>query len=215
MSSSSSHGDNIHDNSNNDVKRLVDSHENLFVLYRPHAKMKQMELWEDRIFLWDLVTLLIATSLGGIIASALRQPSTLGYMVAGSLVGPGGVGLIQSLVQVETFAKLGLVLLLFALGVEFSTNSVRGKRGYYPIWATVLIAVVMTVVSSLLGGIWWSGEWGFGAFLGSFLSMSSTAVVLKCLVDFRQDKTAFGQVTLFMLITQVRCRFFSGPYYSL
>ena len=84
-----------------DVQRLQDSYENRYVLYKPKATVQQMELLEDRLFLWDLITLLVATSLGGVIASALRQPSSIGYLIAGSVIGPGGFGLIHSLVQVK------------------------------------------------------------------------------------------------------------------
>lgn len=119
-------------------QRLVDKHNNLFVLARPSGLLRQLVFYEDKTLLMDIVVLLVATSLGALVAAALKQPVIIAYLLAGMVVGPGGLDLIEELVQIETFSKLGLVLLLFLLGVEFSISSLRGSRGASPVLASVL-----------------------------------------------------------------------------
>ncbi|MEN9248281.1 MAG: cation:proton antiporter, partial [Gloeomargarita sp. GMQP_bins_69] len=73
----------------------------------------------------DLVLVLAAALAGGTLAALLKQPPLLGYILAGVLVGPAGLGGIREVVQVETLAQLGVTLLLFSLGVEFSFAKLR------------------------------------------------------------------------------------------
>lgn len=75
---------------------------------------------EDFRLIVDLVLVLAAATIGGLLASLLRQPAILGYLIGGIIVGPGGLGVIKELIQVETLAQFGVAFLLFALGVEFS-----------------------------------------------------------------------------------------------
>eukprot|EP00240_Pyramimonas_obovata_P006809 CAMPEP_0118959656 /NCGR_PEP_ID=MMETSP1169-20130426/63245_1 /TAXON_ID=36882 /ORGANISM="Pyramimonas obovata, Strain CCMP722" /LENGTH=149 /DNA_ID=CAMNT_0006907795 /DNA_START=652 /DNA_END=1098 /DNA_ORIENTATION=- len=84
------------------VARLIDSHDNEYILTKPHKGISQMELREDFVLISDLVKVIVAAAIGGLLAGLLKQPVMLGYLVAGSLVGPGGLGLIDELVQVET-----------------------------------------------------------------------------------------------------------------
>ena len=84
---------------------------------------------EDFRLIVDLVTVLAAAAAGGILAAVLRQPILLGYLLAGMVVGPAGLGLIKELIQVETLAQFGVAFLLFALGVEFSFSELKkGQR---------------------------------------------------------------------------------------
>lgn len=66
--------------------------------------------------------------MGGLGAGAIGQPVIIGFIVAGSLIGPGGLGIIEELVQVETLAQFGAIFLLFALGVEFSMEKLLPVR---------------------------------------------------------------------------------------
>lgn len=84
---------------------------------------------EDFRLILDIVTVLAAAAAGGFLAALLRQPVLLGYLLAGILVGPAGLGWIKELVQVETLAQFGVTFLLFTLGVEFSLKELRQVRG--------------------------------------------------------------------------------------
>jgi monovalent cation:H+ antiporter-2, CPA2 family len=157
---------------------------------------------EDFRLIVDLVTVLAAAAAGGVCAGLCRQPALLGYILGGVVVGPTGLGLIKELVQVETLAQFGAAFLLFALGVEFSFAELKkvqnislGGGGLQ-----ILLTVVATTLISVAIG--WVTTPQQGVFLGSILSLSSTAVVLKCLMEANETETPHGQVMLGILVVQ-------------
>jgi len=107
---------------------------------------------------------------------------------------------VNELVQVETLAQFGVVFLLFALGVEFSAAKLRHVGGVAILGGLLQVVLLMFVCGSLakLAGFPVSE----GVFIGSFLSMSSTAVVLKCLQDRNWLQFLHGQVIIGTLILQ-------------
>jgi monovalent cation:H+ antiporter-2, CPA2 family len=126
----------------------------------------------------------------------------LGYLLAGIIVGPTGLGLIKELVQVETLAQFGVAFLLFALGVEFSFSELKKVKAISLGGGGLQIAltiVVTTLVSLFMG---WVTSPAQGVFLGAILSLSSTAVVLKCLMERNETGTPHGQVMLGILVVQ-------------
>ncbi|MBD2461726.1 cation:proton antiporter [Oscillatoria sp. FACHB-1407] len=157
---------------------------------------------EDVRLIVDLVMVLAAAAGGGLLAALLKQPVLLGYLVGGVLVGPAGLGLIKELVQVETLAQLGAAFLLFALGVEFSFAELRKVQaislggGTLQILSTILVTALVSI------GIGWVTSPTQGVFLGAILSLSSTAVVLKCLMERNETETPHGRVMLGILVVQ-------------
>ncbi|WP_413199109.1 cation:proton antiporter [Nostoc piscinale] len=158
---------------------------------------------EDFRLIVDLVLVLGVAACGGLLASLLRQPVLLGYLIGGMVVGPAGLGLIKEIIQVETLAQFGVAFLLFALGVEFSFAELKKVKaialggGGLQIALTILVTVV---VCGLTGA--WGSLPAKGVFLGSILSLSSTAVVLKCLMERNETETPHGQVMLGILVVQ-------------
>ncbi|BBD57346.1 putative potassium/proton antiporter [Nostoc sp. HK-01] len=158
---------------------------------------------EDFRLIVDLVLVLGVAACGGLLASLLKQPVLLGYLIGGMVVGPAGLGLIKEVIQVETLAQFGVAFLLFALGVEFSFAELKKVKaialggGGLQIALTILVTVLVCGVT---------GAWGSlpakGVFLGSILSLSSTAVVLKCLMERNETETPHGQVMLGILVVQ-------------
>ncbi len=158
---------------------------------------------EDFRLIVDLVSVFAVAACGGLVAALLRQPVLLGYLIGGMVIGPAGLGLIKELIQIETLAQFGVAFLLFALGVEFSLNELKKVQaialggGSAQIILTILVTVVVCGVT---------GAWGTlpakGVFLGSILSLSSTAVVLKCLMERNETETPHGQVMLGILVVQ-------------
>ena len=158
---------------------------------------------EDFRLIVDLVSVLAVAACGGLLASLLRQPVLLGYLMGGMIVGPAGLGVIKEVIQVETLAQFGVAFLLFALGVEFSFAELKKVKaialggGGLQIALTILFTVVVC-------GIIGTGEElpAKGVFLGAILSLSSTAVVLKCLMERNETETPHGQVMLGILVVQ-------------
>lgn len=157
---------------------------------------------EDFRLIVDLVSVLAAAAAGGILAALLRQPILLGYLLAGMVVGPAGLGLIKELIQVETLAQFGVAFLLFALGVEFSFSELKKVKGISLGGGGLQIAltILITTLAALTMG--WVTSPAQGVFLGAILSLSSTAVVLKSLMERNETGTPHGQVMLGMLVVQ-------------
>ncbi|NJK41714.1 MAG: sodium:calcium exchanger [Acaryochloridaceae cyanobacterium SU_2_1] len=150
----------------------------------------------------DMVAVLAAAAGGGYLAHRFKQPALLGYLLAGLAVGPAGLKWVQAEGVINLFAEIGVVLLLFALGVEFSLGNLLKVRR---------IAIgggsLQVVLTTLLGGglaylTGWVNSWPQAIFLGTVLSLSSTAVVLKSLLERNEMQTVHGQVMLGILIVQ-------------
>ncbi|MCU0527021.1 MAG: cation:proton antiporter [Elainella sp. Prado103] len=157
---------------------------------------------EDFRLIVDLVVVLAAAAAGGLFAALLRQPVLLGYLVGGAIVGPAGLGLVKELVQVETLAQFGAAFLLFALGVEFSFSELKKVQGISLGGGGLQIISTIAVTTLVSIGVGWVTSPTQGIFLGAILSLSSTAVVLKCLMERNETETSHGRVMLGILVVQ-------------
>lgn len=157
---------------------------------------------EDFRLIVDLVVVLAAAAAGGLFAALLRQPVLLGYLVGGAIVGPAGLGLVKELVQVETLAQFGAAFLLFALGVEFSFSELKKVQGISLGGGGLQIISTIAVTTLVSVGVGWVTSPTQGIFLGAILSLSSTAVVLKCLMERNETETSHGRVMLGILVVQ-------------
>ncbi len=160
------------------------------------------KMQEDFRLIVDLVTVLTAASLGGLLASVLRFPVILGYIGGGILVGPTGLGLIKELVQVETLAQFGVAFLLFTLGVEFSLSQLKKVQGIALGGGLLQIILTIGVTTAIALGVGWVRTPVQGIFLGAILSLSSTAVVVRIWMEMEEMETPHAQVTLGILIAQ-------------
>jgi CPA2 family monovalent cation:H+ antiporter-2 len=157
---------------------------------------------EDFRLIVDLVIVLAAAAGGGLLAALLRQPVLLGYLLAGAIIGPTGLGLVKELIQVETLAQFGAAFLLFALGVEFSFAELRKVQGISLGGGGLQILSTIAVTALVSVGVGWVTSPTQGVFLGAILSLSSTAVVLKCLMERNETETSHGRVMLGILVVQ-------------
>ncbi|XP_058181707.1 K(+) efflux antiporter 5 [Rhododendron vialii] len=181
-----------------DVTTLIDKKDNVFVMSNKKSKYPVLQV--DLRLISDLVVVIVSAAIGGIIFSCLGQPVIVGYLLAGSLIGPGGLKFISEMVQVETVAQFGVVFLLFALGLEFSLTKLKVVGPVAVLGGLLQIAVFMFLcgITALLCG----AKLSEGIFVGCFLSMSSTAVVVKFLVERNSNNALHGQVTIGTLIFQ-------------
>jgi K+:H+ antiporter len=149
----------------------------------------------------DIVIIVVAALIGGLVAYMLKQPLILGYILAGVMVGPytGGVT-ITEIHNIELLAEIGVALLLFALGLEFSLKKLNSVR---------LIALLGTPLQILLTIIYGYGlgyllGWGWvqSFWLGGVISLSSTMVVLKTLMNRGLLGTLSSRVMIGMLMVQ-------------
>ncbi|XP_004239329.3 K(+) efflux antiporter 6 isoform X4 [Solanum lycopersicum] len=186
------------DNGAEDTPTLIDRKDNVFIMSNPKSKFPVLQL--DLRLISDLVVVIVSATCGGIAFACAGQPVITGYLLAGSTIGPGGLNIISEMVQVETVAQFGVIFLLFALGLEFSTAKLRIVRAVAVLGGSLQIILFMClcgITASLCGG-----KASEGVFVGVFLSMSSTAVVLKFLMERNSVNTLYGQVTVGILILQ-------------
>lgn len=130
----------------------------------------------------------------------LHLPSIAGFLVAGTLVGPYGLNLISDREQIKILAEVGVILLLFTIGLEFSLAKLKSSKSIFFISGPVQVFGVMFLV--LLGSFVFGKTVNTGIFWGMLLSLSSTAIVLKALADRGENHTLHGRSTIGILIFQ-------------
>jgi len=154
-------------------------------------------------FIHDLAFIMLTAGVVTVVFHLLRQPVVLGYIAAGVLIGPHTLldaSLVSDAETIRTLAELGVVFLLFALGLEFSLRRLRS------VGATAVVAATAGIVTML----WLGYEIGlaFGwrtmdaLFLGAMLSISSTTITLKALDDLGLKREHFAHVVFGILIVE-------------
>ena len=107
-----------------------------------------------RNFILDLTIVLSASAVGGYLANRLRQPVLLGYLASGLIVGPFGLKLLSEVNQIKPLAEIGVALLLFALGVEFSLAELKRVKDIAlkgSLLQTGLTIALVALLATLMG----------------------------------------------------------------
>ncbi len=149
----------------------------------------------------DIIMLVVAAFLFGTLAQRLGQPPILGYVLAGVVLGPhtGGVT-VSNIHDIELLAEIGVALLLFALGLEFSFKKLRAVRAVALVGTPIQMILTIGLgygIGHLLGWGWKDSLW-----LGALISLSSTMVILKTLMSQGWLGTLSSKVMVGMLIVQ-------------
>lgn len=153
-------------------------------------------------FIGDLAIIMISAGIATIIFKWLKQPVVLGYIVAGLFAGPHVTWLptVSDMGNVEIWAEIGVIFLLFALGLEFSFKKLMDVGGKASI-ATLINLGSMVVIGYILGQLLgWSKM--DSIFLGGMLSMSSTTIIIKAFNDMGLQKQKFAGIVFGMLIVE-------------
>lgn len=153
-------------------------------------------------FVTDLAIILITAGIATILFKWLKQPVVLGYIVAGFIAGPfvSWLPTVTEMANVETWAEIGVIFLLFALGLEFSFKKVIEVGGTASI-ATLINMGSMIIIGYIVGQLlgWSTMD---SIFLGGMLSMSSTTIIIKAFTDMRLQKQKFANIVFGMLIVE-------------
>lgn len=149
----------------------------------------------------DIVIIVSVAFIGGIIAQRMKQPLILGYILAGIVVGPHtGFSAIADVHEIEMLAEIGVALLLFALGLEFSLKELKPVRNIALIGTPIQLALTILfgfAIGSILDWPWIHSLW-----FGALISVSSTMVLLKTLENQGRVGTLSSRVMIGMLIVQ-------------
>ena len=149
----------------------------------------------------DIILLIVVAFGCGLLLQRLGQPVILGYIAAGIILGPhtGGVTVSQ-ISEIEKLAEIGVALLLFALGLEFSLKDLRPVKKVALIGTP--IQMILTIGLGLGIGQLMGWEWKDSLWLGACISLSSTMVILKTLMNHGWLGTLSSKVMIGMLIVQ-------------
>lgn len=150
-----------------------------------------------------LQDMLILLGFSAVIVFALQRlklPSVIGFLVTGAIIGPYGLSLVNAVEQVEILSEVGVILLLFVIGMEMSIKQLISIRktvfvgGFFQVGITALVAASVYY--------FYGNSWNEAVFVGFLFSLSSTAIVLKTLQDRKEINTPHARNALAILIFQ-------------
>jgi Kef-type K+ transport system membrane component KefB len=154
--------------------------------------------------LQDIALCIISAWALGVLAQFLKQPVILAYLAAGFALGPAGFGLVHGQESVATISELGLIFLLFMIGLEIDLKKIISAG------SSILISAASQILGGCVLGVafFWAlgfpltgGKWD-ALYLGIAAALSSTVIIVKVLYDKRELDTLPGRVTLGLLVLQ-------------
>ncbi|MFP6730260.1 MAG: cation:proton antiporter [Alphaproteobacteria bacterium] len=147
-----------------------------------------------------IALVVVVALLCGMAMLRLKLPALIGYILAGVVLGPSGFGLVEDRDQINLLAELGVLMLLFLIGMELSLHEFK------KVWRIALMGTVLQVGGAVLVMLLLSVVFGWtveiAILLGFVIALSSTAVVIKMLGDIGELESDVGRVTVAILIAQ-------------
>jgi CPA2 family monovalent cation:H+ antiporter-2 len=153
-------------------------------------------------FIQDLAAIMVIAGIVTVLFHRLKQPVVLGYIIAGVIIGPHTppFALVNDERTIHVLAELGVVFLLFSLGLEFSLRKLAR------VGLTAVVAALAEIVFMLWTGFMLGGFFGWNPmdalFLGALLSISSTTIIVKALDELRMKRERFAQLIYGILIVE-------------
>src|SRR5437879_2165823 len=153
-------------------------------------------------FLQDLAVVMLVAGVVTVIFHRLKQPVVLGYIIAGEIIGPHTppFPLIKDEETIKRLSELGVIYLMFSLGLEFSLRKLK------QVGATAFIAASAEILLMVWAGYEIGRLFGWNnmdsLFLGAMLSISSTTIIIKALNDLGKSKEKFSELIFGILIVE-------------
>src|SRR6266496_2524859 len=155
------------------------------------------------LLLRDLAVIFAGSLLVILLFHRLKVPALPGFIVAGVVLGPNALALVSDVHRVESLAEVGVILLLFTIGIEFSLSRLK-EMGRQVVGAG-LAQMGITILLTLAVGVVFLPRWQVALFLGFLIALSSTALVLKGLTDQGEIDAPHGRLATGVLIFQDLC----------
>ncbi|MFQ5774481.1 MAG: cation:proton antiporter [Kiloniellaceae bacterium] len=150
--------------------------------------------------LTGLAIVALAALACGMVMHRLKQPPVMGYILAGAILGPTGFGLVENREFVKPLAELGVLMLLFLIGMELSLRAIR------EVWRLALAVTAMQIAAGMLAmsalGALLGWPLPLTVLLGFVVAVSSTAVAIKMLEEIGELRSRTGQITVAVLLAQ-------------
>lgn len=150
--------------------------------------------------LGEVVALFVVSVFIAYLCYRVRLVPIAGFLIAGVFIGPGALGLVSDTEIIYNLAEIGVILLLFTIGVEFSLEKLARIKRFVIIGGALQVSMLIVVVAIALAAF--GIEWRIGIFTGFLVVLSSTAIVLKLFSERAQTDTPAGQVSVGLLIFQ-------------
>lgn len=150
--------------------------------------------------LQDILILLSFSIIVVFVLQRFRLPSILGFLITGIIIGPYGLSLIEAVDQVEIISEIGVILLLFVIGMEISIKQLLSMRKTVFIGGFLQVGLTVAVTTFIYKALGFA--WNESVFVGFLISLSSTAIVLKILQDRNEISAPHGRNALGILIFQ-------------
>ncbi len=151
-------------------------------------------------FLFEAVSVLAAAVVVVLVSARLRIPPVVGFLISGALIGPSGLSLVHGTEQVEVFAEIGVVLLLFIIGLQLNPSEVKHLGRSFLLGGSLQWLLTAGLTMAIVAGF--GLPLANALFIGFVVSLSSTAVVLKEYQERRETNTPQGRVVLGVLLFQ-------------
>lgn len=151
-------------------------------------------------FFAEVASLLLASAAMAYLCHRLKITPIVSFLVTGALIGPHALGLVRDPALIEAAAEVGVVLLLFTIGIEFSLEKLARIQRLIFLGGGLQVGLVIAAVTGLLAlaGVGWQS----GVYTGCLVALSSTAIVLKLLMGRGETDTPGGRSVLGILIFQ-------------
>ena len=151
--------------------------------------------------LYDLIVIFALSIVVLFVCLRIKIPVVVGFLLTGIVAGPHGFGLIEAVHEVEILAEMGVVLLLFSIGIEFSFKKLMEVKRPVLLGGSLQVVLTVLAVFFIMREHYGAGN-GTSLFMGLVVSLSSTAIVLKILQDTAQIEALHGRLSLSVLIFQ-------------
>ena len=151
-------------------------------------------------FFAEIAALFVASAVIAYLGFRVGLTPIIGFLLAGVIIGPNALGLVQDREMIDAAAEVGVILLLFTIGIEFSLEKLARISRLIFVGGGLQVALTLGSVTALL--MLFGVSWQAAVFTGCLVSLSSTAIIMKLLADRHETNTEPGQASLGILIFQ-------------
>ncbi|MEX0722208.1 MAG: cation:proton antiporter [Balneolaceae bacterium] len=151
-------------------------------------------------FLNEIVALFLVSVLIAYICYRIKLVPIAGFLIAGVIIGPNALGLVQDQELVDMLAEIGIILLLFTIGIEFSLEKLARIRNAIIVGGGLQVLLSIGAVVGIL--LFFDVDWKVAVYTGCLVALSSTAIILGLLSEQRKTDTPIGKLSLAVLIFQ-------------
>ncbi|WP_168196267.1 cation:proton antiporter [Echinicola soli] len=154
----------------------------------------EIPMLPEIVIIFGLATLVI------MLFTRLKVPTIIGFLLTGTIAGPYGLSLVNASATVDVLSEIGIILLLFVIGMEFSLKSLMSIKK--AVFVGGSLQVTLTILAATITSYFFGFDWNVSVFFGFLLALSSTAIVLKLLQETGQVNNLSGKTILAILIFQ-------------